>query len=116
VAERVYRPNLARRCNGVTGTSLMPLSTHALQSLQVWSKLVSNEGHFILDAETVFRPCAASHSSGVTETANRAFPACVVQALQVWSKSVRKEGHFILQAETVFGLSLRDGTRGTHCT
>jgi hypothetical protein len=45
----------------------MDLPAHALQAMQVRSKTVSNEGHFILGAERVFRPYFPQDCSGVTE-------------------------------------------------
>jgi hypothetical protein len=64
--ERKFFVRLATHCSGVTHTSHLALPTHALQSMLVWSKSVSNEGHFTLVAETVFRPYLASHFSGET--------------------------------------------------
>jgi hypothetical protein len=39
-----------------TQASLVSLHAHALQTMQVWWKSVSKEGHFTLAAQTTFRP------------------------------------------------------------
>jgi hypothetical protein len=80
----------------------MTLAAHALLPLQVRLKLVSNEGHFTLDAKTVFRPYFLSHCSGVNEICHFPLPAYALRAVQVRLKSVRNEGHFILEAEKNF--------------
>jgi hypothetical protein len=49
----VSRSCLASNCSGVTETWQLVLPTHALQAVQLWSKLVNNEGHFTLEDETV---------------------------------------------------------------
>jgi hypothetical protein len=70
-------------CSWVTQTSNTSLYLHAPLLLLVWSKSVSNEGQFTLEAETVFRRYVASHFSWVTETANIALPPHVAQTMQV---------------------------------
>jgi hypothetical protein len=52
----------------VTETSHVELAAHALQAVEVWSKSVSNEGHFTREIGTVFGPYLASHYSQVYET------------------------------------------------
>jgi hypothetical protein len=93
---------LAWHCSGATETSHLPLPVQALKSVQVWSKLVSNEGHFTVKAETVFRPYLASHCRGLTVVPHLPFSAHALQTFQVWSKSVSNEGHFSFDAGTVF--------------
>jgi hypothetical protein len=48
--------------------SHVALIEHELQPAQVWSKLVSKEGHFILVAETVFRQYLNYHCIGTNKT------------------------------------------------
>jgi hypothetical protein len=80
----------------------MILNAHGTQAAQVWSKSVSNKGHFTLEAETVSAPYIDWHCCGVIETPHRAIPALGLQAEEVWSTSVSKKGHFTLEAETAF--------------
>jgi hypothetical protein len=67
----------------VIETSDVALPPDALQVVQVWSKSVSNEGHFTREAETVFRPYLASRWSGVSEKTQIALPALALQAQDV---------------------------------
>jgi hypothetical protein len=67
----------------------MALHTHALQLLQGWSKSVSNEGHFTLEAETVFSPYLPSHCSGVTEICHMAIPAQAWTSTASWIEIVQ---------------------------
>jgi hypothetical protein len=85
----------------VIETSYMALTAQALQSVQVWLKSVSTEGHFTREAETVFRSYHTSHCSGETGTSHVALNAHALQSVQVWLKSVSNEGHFTREAERV---------------
>jgi hypothetical protein len=76
---------------------------HALQTVQVRLKSVSNKGHYSLEAETFSHPYLPLHCSGVTETYHVALPVHALQIVQVRLKSVSNEGHFTLEAEAVFG-------------
>jgi hypothetical protein len=69
--------------------------------MQVKLKTVSNEGHFILEAETVFPPYLPSHCSGATEMCHVALPAHALQSVQVRLSLVSNEGHFTLEAKIV---------------
>jgi hypothetical protein len=59
----------------VTEIYHVELPAHALQIMQVRFMLVSNEGHFTLEAKTVFRPYVFSHWSWVTDICHMALPA-----------------------------------------
>jgi hypothetical protein len=84
----------------VTEKSHVALPTYASQSLQIWLKSVSKEGHFTVVAERVFRPYLTSYFSMVTQTTYLALPAHAPQLVQVWSKLVNNQGHFTVEAET----------------
>jgi hypothetical protein len=45
-AEVVFSLYLALYCSGLTGTSHLTLSMHALQATQIWLKSVNSEGNF----------------------------------------------------------------------
>jgi hypothetical protein len=77
---------------------------HVLRPVQARLKSLSNEGHFILEAERVSHPYLLLHCSGVTERCHMALPAHALHAAQCRLKSVRNEGQFTLEAETVFCL------------
>jgi hypothetical protein len=81
----------------VAATADPALSARDLQAVEVWSKSVSKEGHFILRPK-VFSLRLPSYCSGVNETEQYALPPCVLQAVPVWSKSVNNEGHFTVEA------------------
>lgn len=66
----------------MTETLHFELHSHALQAQLVWSKLVGNEGHLILQVQTVFCPFLDSHISAVTETSDMLLPTNALQALQ----------------------------------
>jgi hypothetical protein len=74
------------------------LPTHALQLAQVWSKSVSNEGHFNLMPKEFFVPIST------TTVLRRRIrhTSYVLQLAQVCSKWVSNEGHFTLDAQRVF--------------
>jgi hypothetical protein len=65
---KLFRPSVTWLCSGVTETSHVELTAHALQEMLIWLKLVCNEGHFTGEAGQVFHPCFASHCTGVAET------------------------------------------------
>jgi hypothetical protein len=102
VRPKLIRHYLAYHCNGVTEKSNVPLATHALQAVEVWSKSMSNEGHYTRKSERFSRPYLASHCTGETKTSHLAIHPHAIQALQVWSKSVGNEGHYTLETEKVF--------------
>jgi hypothetical protein len=56
VTEVDLRICLSLYCSDATQTSKLPLTTHALQSLQLWFKTVNNKRQFTLEAEALFRP------------------------------------------------------------
>jgi hypothetical protein len=76
----------------------MALSAHAPEAVEVMVKAVSNEGHFMLEAETVFRPYLTSHCSGESEICHMVLLAHALRAEQITLKSVSNEGHFTLDA------------------
>jgi hypothetical protein len=52
----------------VTQSPLVSLLSDGLERAQVWSKSVTNEGHFTLVAETAFCPYLGYHYTGATQT------------------------------------------------
>jgi hypothetical protein len=72
----------------------LALIVHTLQTMQVWSKYVYNEGQFILGAEVVFRPYVAFLWNDLTQKTHQPLTAHSVQTVQDWSKSVDNEEHF----------------------
>jgi hypothetical protein len=51
----------------VTEAKHIALLPHATESVQVWSKSGSHEGHFTPKDETVFRPVSPRIAVGVTQ-------------------------------------------------
>jgi hypothetical protein len=98
----VFRPCLASHCSGETETSYLALRADTLQIVKVWSKPVSNEGHFSLEAERLFRLYFTSYFSGVTETSHLALRTHSIPAVEVCSKSVGNEGHFTGEGDRSF--------------
>jgi hypothetical protein len=80
----------------------MALSAHALGTVPVSLKLVSNERHFTLEAEAVLHSYLPSHFRRVTEIFSIERPVHALRAVRVRLKSVSKERQFTLDAETVF--------------
>jgi hypothetical protein len=77
------------------------MSAHALKTVQVRLKLVSNEGYFTSDVKTVFRLYLPYDCSGVTEKYHKVLPAHDLQAVRLKLMSVSIAGRFTLEAETV---------------
>jgi hypothetical protein len=77
-------------------------SLHAAVRGHVWSKPVSIERHFTLEATTIFRDYLALYSSAVAGISHLAVSKYVPLLTQIWPKSVCIEGHFTLEARTVF--------------
>jgi hypothetical protein len=100
VAETVFRAYLGYHCSVATQTSHVALNAKAPEPAQVWSKSVSNEGHFTLLSQTVFRPYLDNHGIGANQTSLVALSTGDLQTVQVWYKSVRKEGYLTLVAGT----------------
>jgi hypothetical protein len=101
----VFPPCLALPSSGETNTAHRALLPHPLQTVQVWSKWVSNKGHFTLEDETLFPPCLALPSIGETDTAHSALLPRPLKAVEVWSTSVCNKGHFTPEDKTVFPIS-----------
>jgi hypothetical protein len=97
-----FLPYLASHSSVATETSQMALPSLAPQSVEVWSKPLSKEGHCNLEAETVFPHSLVSHCSVVTVTSSLALYAHAQKSVQLWSKSVSKRGHCNLEGKTVF--------------
>jgi hypothetical protein len=79
----------------------MVLPAHAVKSVQVYLKAVSNEGHFTLEVETVFRPYLPYDWSGVTEQYQMVLTVPGLQAVQDMLKSVSNKAEFNLEDERV---------------
>jgi hypothetical protein len=95
-------PYLATFWSGMTESSLLSLSPHALKGLQVWSKSVGNDGHFTLHAEIFCRLYLASFRSIMTETSVLSLFPLALQPVHICSKSVINEGHLTRDDKTVF--------------
>jgi hypothetical protein len=65
--KKVLRPYLTWHCIGITEAPYVALIAYVLEAVQVWSKTVSNEGHFTHEEEPLFRPYLPSHCSGMSE-------------------------------------------------
>jgi hypothetical protein len=69
--------------------------------MEVWSKLVDNEGHFIPQAETIFRSYLPLCCCMITERSNLVLPTHSLNAVQVCSKLVSNEGHLTLEDKII---------------
>jgi hypothetical protein len=98
----VFSLYLAFYWSSVVETSHLSLTSHALETIKAWLKLMNNEGHFTLETKTAFRPYLASHSSGVTEISHLTLPTHSLQLVQIWSNSVGNEGHFTRRSKQFF--------------
>jgi hypothetical protein len=95
------------------------LLARALHEVQVWSKSVSEEGHFTLQADTFSRSYLASYCKGVAEISDRVLCTDRLQAMYIWSRSASKVGHLTLEAGTVFppchSSHCREATESARC-
>jgi hypothetical protein len=91
--KQFFRPYLPSHTSGVTNICYIALRAHALQSVQVRFKSVTNEGRLTHEAKIVIRLDLPSHFYGVTEICNEALTAHASRPEQVRLKSSSNEGH-----------------------
>jgi hypothetical protein len=98
VRPKVFRPYVASHCRGLTERSHVALVTHELQSLEIWSKSVGNEGLFTREAESLSSPSRLAFQRGdrnVTPGTPSTFATSSIGLVEIG----RNEGHFTEKPE-----------------
>jgi predicted transport protein len=97
----VFRGCLLSCWRRVSDTPHFDMRTKPLKAEKVWSKSISNKGHFTLEDLKVFGTYHPSYSSRVPDASIFDIPPKDLEAQPVWSEWLRNEGHFTLEDATV---------------